>query len=214
MSQTSSRASHPSYLHIAAFPYFEELVDIGEPHSHESNFEHPGHGGILSGTRVKIQRIRRAELATVWEDHVLGRQNSSNLGLKNRVLPSTSSKVMDSLISSIAKRVDNVLKLRSFEFLEENWNGYGGLSIDKQLIQKCIQLLHSGQLLRLQPDIFPTGRGSVQFEYEEHDGRYLEIEFFSNGNNGIYGKFPGEPDVEVENVEWETILDLIMKFDA
>jgi hypothetical protein len=43
------------------------------------------------------------------------------------------------------------------------------------MISFCINLIKS---LYRQPDVFPTGRQSIQFEYEKENGEYLEFEIF------------------------------------
>ena len=65
----------------------------------------------------------------------------------------------------------------SFEKLEYNWNGYGGLKLSKSVIDNARSALY---FLDRQPDIFPTGRNSIQFEYERENGDYLEFEIFEN----------------------------------
>ena len=44
-------------------------------------------------------------------------------------------------------------------------------------VQTCALPIYS-PLLKFQPNIFPTGRQSIQFEYEKANGNYLEIEIF------------------------------------
>lgn len=69
----------------------------------------------------------------------------------------------------------NVVTLDSFLKLERDWNGYDGEKFDSNLILKCKKILDT---LSYQPDIFPTARGSVQFEYELEDKSYLEFEIY------------------------------------
>ena len=59
--------------------------------------------------------------------------------------------------------------------LEENWNGYGAKAFSQKLIEKCKGIIYD---LEVQPNIFPTGRQSVQFQYELEDRSYLEFEIF------------------------------------
>lgn len=50
-------------------------------------------------------------------------------------------------------------------------------SIEDKVLLNAVEVLKQ---LPGQPDIFPTFRDSVQFEYEEPDGEYLEFEVFED----------------------------------
>lgn len=67
-------------------------------------------------------------------------------------------------------------KLNDITKLEDNWNGYGAKQFKPELIQKAKDLL---KLLSNPPEIFCTGRDSIQFEWEE-DGHYFELEIFED----------------------------------
>lgn len=69
----------------------------------------------------------------------------------------------------------NLIYLDQIASLKENWNAYGAKSFSVSLIETCKTLLN---VLEPQPEIFPTGRGSIQFQYELEDGSYLEFEIF------------------------------------
>lgn len=68
---------------------------------------------------------------------------------------------------------DNLILMDSFKNLENNWNGYDALKFSDSVIDTARSALC---LLDKQPDIFPTGRNSIQFEYEKPNGDYLEFE--------------------------------------
>lgn len=110
------------------------------------------------------------------------------------------------------KKQNNIEKLRSFLKLKENWNDYGAKPFNKQLIDKCIKLISSLKL-NYQPDIFPTGIGTIQFEYEKTDGNYLEIEIASDKMGFLRVDSLGN-EYESENAKWEDILNLIDDFHA
>lgn len=120
----------------------------------------------------------------------------------------------EALVSMVGQRIHNVIKLRSFAVLEHGWNGYGALPLDGDLIDECVQLLYTPGLLGLQPDVFPTGRGSIQFEYENEDGQYLEIEIYSDGRKAVYASFADEGTMDEDDMPWPEIVKLIQKFDA
>jgi hypothetical protein len=67
----------------------------------------------------------------------------------------------------------NKMRLQSFAKLDENWNGYSAMVIDKETIDKVEKIISS---LDFQPSIFPTGRGSIQIEKFIDDNNLVEIE--------------------------------------
>ena len=71
---------------------------------------------------------------------------------------------------------ENIKKIESFLALEKGWNGYSAEPFEKSLVEKAISLLDK---LPSQPDVFPTGRNSIQFEYHLKD-KYVEIEIFKD----------------------------------
>ena len=71
----------------------------------------------------------------------------------------------------------NMNKLNSFRDLPDNWNCIGGEKIDSDIIDTSLSII---PLLSHQPYIFPTGRNSVQFEYEKTKGDYLKFEIFKD----------------------------------
>jgi hypothetical protein len=79
---------------------------------------------------------------------------------------------------SLDKLKMNKYKLESFKRLTTNWNGYDGQQISPSLIDLTINLITG---LDYQPKIFPTGRGSIQIEYQQA-GNYIEIEITENEN--------------------------------
>ena len=76
-----------------------------------------------------------------------------------------------------AKPEENLKILSGFKQLAANWNGNGAMPFEAGLIQKAIHVLLS---LKQQPQIFPTVRQSVQFEYHKATGDYLEFEIFKD----------------------------------
>ena len=61
--------------------------------------------------------------------------------------------------------------------LEDNWNGNGASKFSSELIDKCKYLLSK---LHEDPEIFPTACGSIQFEFEDKNGNYLEFEIYED----------------------------------
>lgn len=83
---------------------------------------------------------------------------------------------------------DNYFKLASFARLEKGWNGYKGEAIPIEVITKVTQLLLD---LSFQPNIFPTGRGSIQVEHYRDDDNFVELEVFEDNISVYYESVRG-----------------------
>ncbi len=73
------------------------------------------------------------------------------------------------------RKEQNLRRLDEISTLQDNWDGYGAKAFSETLIQVCKNIVSA---LEFQPLIFPTGRRSVQFQYELDDRSYLEFEIF------------------------------------
>ncbi len=82
---------------------------------------------------------------------------------------------------------ENLEILNDISQLEENWNDNGAPSISNNLIERMRGML---LVLPVQPEIFPTARPSVQFEYEKEDGDYLKFELLEDNSTRIYRHTP------------------------
>lgn len=71
----------------------------------------------------------------------------------------------------------NLNKIKEFEDLNLNWNGYGADPFMHELLGKVDKIIKN---IIVQPKVFPTGRQSIQFEYEKKSGAYLELEVFTD----------------------------------
>lgn len=72
---------------------------------------------------------------------------------------------------------ENLSILSELAQLESDWNSNGAAGFSAQLIARCRDLVKG---FNNQPDIFPTAQGSIQFEWDNDIGDYLEIELFEN----------------------------------
>ena len=71
--------------------------------------------------------------------------------------------------------MDTLLDIQN---LGPNWNGYGGKEFSLEVISLARDII---TLLGVyQPEIYPTGRGTVQMQYELADRSYLEFEIYSD----------------------------------
>lgn len=73
---------------------------------------------------------------------------------------------------------DNMSILNSFLSLKENWDFNGAPPIPISLVSRMYALIN---ILHHQPELSPTARSSIQFEYDKDNGDYLEFEMFESG---------------------------------
>ena len=73
----------------------------------------------------------------------------------------------------LLKHIDDISKL------EQNWNGYNAPPIEYIVVDNAKKVI---DILKYQPDIYPTARNSIQIEYNEGKNRsaYLEIEVYKD----------------------------------
>lgn len=77
----------------------------------------------------------------------------------------------------ISKIEDNKKKVKSFLNLKPNWNGYGALPIEKNIVNKVLEIFEK---LPSEVEYYPTGRNSIQLELHKNNGDYIEIEITEN----------------------------------
>lgn len=71
----------------------------------------------------------------------------------------------------------NKRKLQLFKDFKSDWNGSGGQIFEEALIQKIENILSN---LEYQPQVFPTGRGTIQIEKYIDERNLIEIEISNN----------------------------------
>lgn len=69
----------------------------------------------------------------------------------------------------------NLDKLYEIRQLKEDWNGYGSKAIREVVLAMSEVIIKN---ICNQPIIYPTGRASIQMQYELDDRSYLEFEVF------------------------------------
>lgn len=111
-------------------------------------------------------------------------------------------------IQEVLSKYKNIRRLASYRALEQNWNGYGGDPVDDAAIDQALSIITS-DLLAVQPEVFPTGRGSVQLENELLSGDYIEFEIFAN-RISMYREYADGEDEEVENL---SPADVVQRFN-
>lgn len=109
---------------------------------------------------------------------------------------------------SLEKLLSNKKILSNFKNLSSNWNEYNSEPIKLKIIEKTEKLISH---LEFQPQIFPTGRGTIQIEYFKNDKNFIEIEI-SEEEQFLYKVQDGE-DIE-EEIGIEDVPSIIEKFYA
>lgn len=71
----------------------------------------------------------------------------------------------------------NKRKLHEFKRFGNDWNGYNGQTFDDKLLALVENIISE---LDYQPQIFPTGRGTIQIEKFVDDNNFIEIEISEN----------------------------------
>lgn len=78
---------------------------------------------------------------------------------------------------NLSKLHQNYKRINNFANLAYDWNDNRGDPIPPEVLNIARFLLSK---LEFQPEVFPTGRDSIQFEYADKDGNYLELEIFTD----------------------------------
>lgn len=72
--------------------------------------------------------------------------------------------------------LNRIEKIRLFK---DNWNGYGAKRIPDKVLDKTIAFLKLMNF-QLEPQLTPTGRESIQIEWETKETGYVEIEIYED----------------------------------
>ncbi len=103
---------------------------------------------------------------------------------------------------------ENKKKLESFKKLDFNWNLAYANKFDEAFIDKISSHLAN---IQIQPKIFPTGRNSIQLEYEKENGDYLELEIFEQSVSCLKIKNNQENE---EKISLDNINTIVNEFYA
>ena len=105
----------------------------------------------------------------------------------------------------------NLEKIYRLSEYKENWDGYGAPSFDKSVIERAIKFIFDKNL-KIQPNVFPTGRGTIQFEFEPDENHYLEIEIFEDKYN-LFSTVESEEE-EQSYFDFENIIQKVNDFQS
>ena len=80
--------------------------------------------------------------------------------------------MLSKMLSESLKRLEEIKRL------EYNWNGYEAEPFSPAFVNRVETIVRG---LSKQPKIYPTAQSSIQLEYKNENGDYLEFEIFKNG---------------------------------
>ena len=126
---------------------------------------------------------------------------------------------MNTEIETIAHQQDvtqferNLHDLDHISGLQDNWNGYGAPKVQAHILDHVRKFLHIIPLHQQPATVVPTGRGTIQLEYEERDGKYLELDVASESIGILYQPLEGN-EVEEENASVDRAIDIIRRYYA
>lgn len=112
----------------------------------------------------------------------------------------------------VSKMNKNLIAINNLRKFEENWNGYGAKGFSSELCDFVEELIKSLDE-NFQPKLFPTGRESIQIEYEKENGEYLEIEIFSSEQIQLFQILESGEEIEKE-ISFEEIERLVKAFNG
>ena len=107
------------------------------------------------------------------------------------------------------EKAQMIQRIESFSQLGENWNAYGASSFSPEVLQRARSLVED---IVYKAKVFPTGRNSIQFEFDSIPGKYLEIEVFSDHYAVLFEK--GAAQEEYESVSRNYVLQKIAEYYA
>jgi len=111
-------------------------------------------------------------------------------------------------MKGVEKLSFNLNNLKKIDKLKSDWNLNCAKPFKNKLIGKCANILIT---LPYQPEVFPTARESIQFEYEKPNGHYLEFEIFENDIT-VLEEFPDGRMFEYEIDSIKEIVEIVNKF--
>lgn len=85
--------------------------------------------------------------------------------------------IMDDSVKVNFQLTMNYWKLDEISKLKDDWNKNGAKGFSEEIIDNMKKILLD---LYFQPEIYPTANESIQFEYENNRGDYLEFELFED----------------------------------
>lgn len=104
-------------------------------------------------------------------------------------------------------------RIESFRQLEEDWNGYGASPLPDDVLNIARGLATRDLVSDLNPEVFPTGRQSIQFEFRNERGDEAELEIFSR-DDSLLVIDPSDGDMFERRSSLKDAISLIDEFLA
>lgn len=106
-------------------------------------------------------------------------------------------------------------RINSFASLSKGWDGYEASVVNRDVIEFAKEVLFR---LTAVPEVFPTLEGNIQFQFEDDEDNYLELELQSNNKITTYAEMIDSDPTENEMYmgdegEWEKLIMLVNKFN-
>ena len=157
-------------------------------------------GATISSSDAETRFFMPDEMAIVSVKAVLNNSMRATHSIYYLGATITESENKISKDSFAFKEAANLTLLEAFKHLNENWNGYGAKKFDAAFIENVKQIVLN---LDFPPKIYPTGRNSIQLEYEKKNGNYLEFEIYQDGKISslrIINDEETEKDIDIANM--------------
>jgi hypothetical protein len=97
-------------------------------------------------------------------------------------------------------------QLDKISLLKNNWDGYNAPAIPIQIINLCKDMVDKFKHI---PEIYPTSRGTIQFEFD-NGNNYLELEIFEDHYEALID-CNGKESEEIGQIDLDEINNLIEK---
>ncbi|MHB8853152.1 MAG: hypothetical protein ACYC6P_07350 [Ignavibacteriaceae bacterium] len=193
--------------------YLEKLLEMqksssGSLSSFDSNF-------LVTGAPVTLEQVIQSEI----QKHLIPLRKTQDALIDQFAEVSLDAEAIKREMNNITsnysenyqlkRNIKNINSIISFKKLDSNWNGNNAEPFSDTIIERALDIINSPSL-KFQPDVFPTGRQSIQFEYEKSNGNYLEIEVFED-NYSAYSEINNE-ETEFESISLDDIFRLVNEF--
>ena len=104
--------------------------------------------------------------------------------------------------------IENLDRLSDIGKLENNWNNNGAPSFSKNHIDTMKQIISK---LHYQPFITPTAKGTIQFEFEDQKGNYLEFELYPDKRIKMFS-YSANGEAKTEYIAIEEVREKVDAF--
>ena len=142
-------------------------LEMGE----RTSMEKPNHA-LQKILHTMIEGLRKERQEKSAEKKQIGRE----INILTADLDEMKNLCLENIYFADKLRV-NLSKLYEYSQLEYNWNDNGAEPFNRELLNLAWKKINE---LYIQPKVFPTACGSIQFEYEKENEDYLEFQIFED----------------------------------